>query len=68
MKKFKNKNLEEKFTKQTSLFSLDMFTYTYKRLDIKQIALKRLPGEKGECRKKRFVRFSPPFTCYNVNS
>jgi hypothetical protein len=40
-----------------------MFTYTYERQDIIQIALKRLPGG-GERRKKRFVRISPPFTCY----
>jgi hypothetical protein len=29
---------------QYNLFSLGMFTYTYERQDIIQIALKRLPG------------------------
>jgi hypothetical protein len=32
---------------QYSLFSLGMFTYTYERQDIIQIALKRLPGGPG---------------------
>jgi hypothetical protein len=51
---------------QNSLFSLCMLTYTYELQDIIQLALKRLPGE-GEFSKKRFVRFSPLFTCYNTN-
>jgi hypothetical protein len=37
---------------QYSLFSLGMFTYTYERQDITQIALKKLPGG-GERRKKK---------------
>jgi hypothetical protein len=37
---------------QYSLFSLGMFTYTYERQDIIQIALKRLPGEGERCKKK----------------
>jgi hypothetical protein len=32
---------------QYSLFSLGMLTYTFKRQDITQIALERLPGEGG---------------------
>jgi hypothetical protein len=32
---------------QYSLFILGMFTYTYERQDIIQIALKRLPGRGG---------------------
>jgi hypothetical protein len=46
------------FKFKNTLFSLGMFTYTYERQDITLIALKRLPGGR-ECRKKRFVRFSP---------
>jgi hypothetical protein len=39
---------------QHSLFSLGMFTYTYERQDIIQIALKRLPRKGwGERRKKK---------------
>jgi hypothetical protein len=37
-----------------------MLTYTYERQDIIQIALKKLL--RGSAVKKRFVRFSPPFT------
>jgi hypothetical protein len=33
--------------RQYSLFSLGMFTYTYERQDMIQIALKRLPGGAG---------------------
>jgi hypothetical protein len=33
---------------QYILFSLGMFTYTYERQDIIQIALKRLPGGGGK--------------------
>jgi hypothetical protein len=35
---------------QYSLFSLGMFTYTYERQDIIQIALKTLPGGGGGVR------------------
>jgi hypothetical protein len=45
-----------------TLFSLGMATYSYERQDIIQFGLKRLPG-RWLCRKKKFVRFSPPFTC-----
>jgi hypothetical protein len=37
---------------QYSLFSLGMFTYTYERQDIIQIALKRLPGGRERRKKK----------------
>jgi hypothetical protein len=42
---------ERRNQSQYSLFSLGMFTYTYERQDIIQIALKILPG--GERRKKK---------------
>jgi hypothetical protein len=51
------------FKFKNTLFSLGMFTYTYERQDIIQIALKRVPREglcavkkKGLSDKKRFVR------------
>jgi hypothetical protein len=44
--------LKSKSISQYILFSLGMFTYTYERQNIKQIALKRLPGG-GERRKKK---------------
>jgi hypothetical protein len=44
---------------KNTLFNLVMFTYTYERQDIIQIALKRLPGG-GERRKKRFSDLALP--------
>jgi hypothetical protein len=41
-----------KFKFKNTLFSLGMFTYTYERQDIMQIALKGLSGG-GERRKKK---------------
>jgi hypothetical protein len=45
-----NKPKETCSQSQYSLFSLGMFTYTYERQDIIQIALKRLPRGGERCK------------------